>query len=345
MTEEAQEPLNDANKSKSKSKSKGCVPLCCKKREEETDEEAELRMLDDIVDDITNDEMIANVEDLRVRFNEMVKKYAAYEERLDNVFTVDEQTLRLLFKGLSIDSYGVVLWIMCMDSLETQNQSILWIILQFLCMRMPTQMAYSLMEHYSSQFARFSTTDIDKLGRALVNGSQFPLATCLVLSAFFKERSKTDLSQEEVLLKLSNEYALEATSILDEIESDYLAVIMLETASFHNELSPLDIALENDIMEFLSCNKVSRISHAIWVSNEVMRVDTEDDAVTDAFALRNIGISDIHSALLVNSYDFYFSSIGYFTVELTLYMLYLALFTYLTYRLVGVGDKLAWIGM
>ncbi len=40
-----------------------------------------------------------------------------------------------------------------------------------------------------------------------VNGSRFPLASCLVLSAFFMERSQKDLTQEESLVELAKNYA------------------------------------------------------------------------------------------------------------------------------------------
>ncbi len=70
-------------------------------------------------------------------------------------------------KHLAIDSYGILLWVMCMDQLETQNSIILWIILRFLAYRMPTEIAMAMMDHYSGAFARFDPLSVDEIGRNL----------------------------------------------------------------------------------------------------------------------------------------------------------------------------------
>lgn len=215
-------------------------------------------------------ELEYEVAHLKERFEKLVEEYSDFDE---DIYNVTEKELMDILGNLAIDSYGILLWILCMDQLETERKKIIWDILIFLAMRMPTQVAMDLLIHYSSNMARYSPTDVSELGKSLVHGSQFPLATCLVLSAFFVDAAKKDLTRDKQLRALSQEYAIRATTILEEIENDYLAVIMLETPSFHDSKSPLEIALENDIIDFLACNKVSRISNAMWTLPNLMEVE------------------------------------------------------------------------
>ena len=89
----------------------------------------------------------------------------------------------------------------------------------------------------------------------VAGAERFPLGTCLVLSAFFIDASKKNLTRDRQLRELSREYALRAVGILDEIENDHLATVMLETPSQHDNRSPLHIALEHDIIDFLACTR------------------------------------------------------------------------------------------
>eukprot|EP01084_Bolivina_argentea_P068709 125065_1 len=282
-------------------------------------------------------ELEYNVKTLKERFDRIIDEYSGFDE---DIYLVREKELMDVLGNLAIDSYGILLWILCMDQLETERKKIIWDILIFLAMRMPTQVGMDLLIHYSSNFSRYSPTDVSELGKALVHGSQFPLATCLVLSSFFIEAAQKDLTRDKQLRQLSKEYAIRATTILEEIENDYLAVIMLETPSFHNSKSPLEIALENDIIDFLACNKVSRISNAFWTLPNLMQVGAD---TASAFALSDWSAAEVHSALLQDSYSFYFSSMGYFTVEVITYLIYLGMFTYLTHLRQPFNSQPTWI--
>ena len=127
-------------------------------------------------------ELEYNVKGLKQRFKTLVDEYSGFDQ---DIYNVSEKELMDILGNLAIDSYGILLWILCMDQLETERKKIIWDILIFLAMRMPTQVAMDLLIHYSANMARYSPEDVSELGKALVHGSRFPLSTCLVLSGIF----------------------------------------------------------------------------------------------------------------------------------------------------------------
>ena len=112
-----------------------------------------------------------------------------------------------------------------------------------------------LMHHYRIELSRYNQDKVESVIESLVEGSQFPLATALKMAAFFKERAENDLSNVKKLEDFSKRYQLWAVKLLNSVESDYLATMMMNAPSFHQHSTPFEIALESELVEFLSSDR------------------------------------------------------------------------------------------
>ena len=75
------------------------------------------------------------------------------------------------------------------------------------------------------------------------------------MAEYFKERSENDLSNVKKLEEFSKKYQLTAVKLLNSVESDYLATMMMNTPSFHAHFTPFEIALNSQLVDFLSSDR------------------------------------------------------------------------------------------
>ena len=73
-------------------------------------------------------ELEYNVKGLKERFEKLIEEYSGFEQ---DIYQVPEKELMDVLGNLAIDSYGILLWILCMDQLETERKKIIWDILIF----------------------------------------------------------------------------------------------------------------------------------------------------------------------------------------------------------------------
>ena len=78
-----------------------------------------------------------------------------------------------------------------------------------------------------------------------------------------KERGDYDISRRELFEEISNNYISTALEYLGLIESDHLATVILETKSNINGFSAIEMALEYELLSFVTDNRVERISNSI----------------------------------------------------------------------------------
>ncbi len=196
-----------------------------------------------------------------------------------------------------------------------------------------------LIEHFKFELTRYPQNKVEEVVSTIVESSSFQLATCLALAAWFQERSTNDLTNHDILKKYTKKYSAWGVTILNSIESDYLATILMETNSFHEEKSPFSIALEHNLIDFLSSDRVGRIGHAMWVKPNLLEPDTSENF----FVMKGTSFTEVNERLIKNPTGFYLSPLGFYTLEIFLYIIYLILFTGLSIRRGNVYDPIEMI--
>merc|ERR1712159_408298 len=97
------------------------------------------------------------------------------------------------------------------------------------------------------ELSKFDPTerDLDAVCQSVVEGSLYPIGTCLMITAYMVELGKLDQSMRENYRMLGERYTKAASNLLEEIECDQLAAMIIECATDlkdgpDNELSPID---------------------------------------------------------------------------------------------------------
>ena len=79
---------------------------------------------------------------------------------------------------------------------------------------------------YKYALTRYDRSNIDHIAESLVNGSEFPIATALFLTAFFKNLASEDFSSDAEIREIALKYSDMALDMLNEIESDHLGMLI-----------------------------------------------------------------------------------------------------------------------
>ena len=271
------------------------------------------------------------------RLSKFIYKYGdTYVD--DDTMVLSQDKLSRLTKDVNMeDKMGIYFWSLVLDKQSQKAYDCLWPVLRYLGQELPTPIAVELIELYRVELSRYPPAKIEGIARTIVESSKFVIATALVFAAFFNERAERDLANTRLLAKYSEEYQDLAAEELRHIESDYLASITMMTKSFHGSKNPFEIAVENELIDFLSSDRMARISHAIWVKRDLLKPEISENS----FEVRSTGLMAIVKAL-PNARDFYFTPIGFHFTETFLFVMYLGIFTIITIIGRTVYDDLEW---
>ena len=131
---------------------------------------------------------------------------------------------------------------------------------------------------------------------------------------------KMSLKKIEVL------YCQIARELLNNIESDHLLSILLETPCDIKQLSILDICLANNMIEFFDFYRLSPIFKHMWIEFEYLDPSHK-------FTKNDIKFYDILGKIFFKPAQFYFSPIGRYIISSIFYVFYVIMFTiYVAHR-------------
>ena len=118
------------------------------------------------------------------------------------------------------------------------------------------------------------------------------------------------------------------------VKSDHFATVLLEVKSDIAGMSALDMAEEYELTSFVANNRVERVSTSIMNDFEFLRPKNRDEA----FEIEPLSIKLFWQKMQYET--FYFTPLGTYLIEFSLYLCYLALFTVLSIDGFGVYSKM-----
>ncbi|ETO26696.1 hypothetical protein RFI_10438 [Reticulomyxa filosa] len=256
-------------------------------------------------------------------------------ERIDDKRRVgDDETYSDRFEDLpkvvlycDLNEFGVSLWEFVSDALKSKFREPLWRVLEFLALEMGTNKVLDLLKRHTHLMAKHTLEQFDRVAKATIEGSKYPIASSLRLAAFMNQRALDDLSNQEAFIDIGQSYENVAKKLLKEIESDHLFALLILIPTDIDLQSVMELALQYELINFLEEPRIVRVSNAIWSGGldflrpEVSFQESEMDLKTLYYKLWNF------------SGNFYFSPVGKFATSSTLYLLYLALFSFVTWML------------
>jgi len=273
------------------------------------------------------------------RLSKFIFKYGdSYVDDGSMVTMLKQHHFKKYTKDVAMDDkMGVYFWSIVLDKLSQKAYDCLWPMLRYLGQELPTPVATELVHLYKVEMSRYPPAKIEGVTAEIVSNSTFGIATALVFAAYYGERAEKDLANTRLLNEYSEKYQDWAAEMLRSIESDYLASMTMMTKSFHDHMTPFDIAVEHELIEFLSCDRMARIGHAIWVKPDLLSPEISENS----FEVRSTGLVEVVKAL-PHPKSFYFTPIGFNFTEKFLFLFYLAIFTAVTMLRVKVYDPLEW---
>ena len=244
----------------------------------------------------------------------------------DDTMVLSQDRLTKLTKDVNMnDKMGIYFWSLVLDKQSQKTYDCLWPVLRYLGQELPTPVAVELMQLYRVELSRYPPNKIEGIAKAIVESSSFAIATALVFASYFMERAQKDLANTRLYDSYSEKYQNWAADELRTVESDYLASMVMMTKSFHNFKTPFSIAVDNELIDFLSSDRMARIGHAIWVKRDLLKPEISENS----FEVRSTGLLAVVKAL-PNPREFYFTPMGFNFTEKFLFIGYLLFFTAVT---------------
>ena len=245
------------------------------------------------------------------------KSLKTYSERFNQLPEI------LLYCDLN--EFGVALFQFISDSLKSKMRKSLWHILEWLALEMPTNDILQLLKKHTHLLSKHELSSYDAVCKATMEGSKFPIACALRLSAFMYKRADVDLSNREAFRKKGKQYVEVARKLLKEIESDHLFAMLLMIPTDIGHSNVIEIALNYDLKDFLEDPRIVRVFNCIWFHGyDFLEPDS-------SFAEPEIKVDTVFDKLFYTPGRFFFSAFGKFVISSILYLAYLALFSYVTY--------------
>eukprot|EP01084_Bolivina_argentea_P311670 539514_1 len=278
-----------------------------------------------------------------IKYTKNIRKY--YRECVSTDlrgYDIDEgdrfSNIPIEIKYLDQREFAIPMFKYLIREVQIKEFNLFWEIIQFFTSYIDTPKLISLLAESSDIL--FPLHDDTHTGDAsesneLINfltiiceGALYPIATCLYISAYIKENGENYWNEDETE-SLSKHFTSMANSIIDEIESEHLVAIVLETPTNIYEdddeicgLSVIDIAIKYKMLRFLQNNKISRIATTLWYERKIIHPKKRfGDEVT---------WWDLFERLCKTPNKFYFSQSGLGIVRCGLYCMYLGLFSYVT---------------
>ncbi|ETO27212.1 hypothetical protein RFI_09918 [Reticulomyxa filosa] len=226
-----------------------------------------------------------------------------------------------------LNEFGVALWEFVSESLKSKFRLSLWRVLEFLALEMGVSKVLDLFNAHTYLMAKHTLEEFDKVVKAAIEGSRYPIASSLRMAAFMNYRAKFDLSNEEDFIEIGKNYEEIAKKLLKEIESDHLFAMLVLIPTDIDGLSVMELALYYELINFLEEPRIVRVANAMWSGGmDFLRPEV-------SFQEAQLDITAFYTKLWNQSGNFYFSPVGKFATSSTLYILYLVLFSYVTWTL------------
>lgn len=261
----------------------------------------------------------------RLNSEKRFKNEPLYNERFSDLPEI------LLYCDLN--EFGVAIFEFISDSLKSKMRKSLWHILEWLALEMPTNEILHLLKRHTHLLSKHELLNYDKVCKACMEGSKFPIACTLRLSAFMYERADVDLSNRDAFREKGEQYVNVSRKLLKEIESDHLFALLLMIPTDISHQNVIEIALKYDLTYFLEDPRIVRVFSVIWF-NGFDFLDPDH-----SFNEPNISVDSVFDRLWYKPGVYFFSPFGKFMISAILYMLYLGLFSYVTYqRIYNYGD-------
>lgn len=239
--------------------------------------------------------------------------------------------------------YGVSLWEFVMQQLLTKQTYALWLLLAYFSMEIPTITAIELLQAHIADIAKVKDLEhLELVCSAVIENSEYPIATALHLSNFVDEVAKDDLSRKQEFEEMAERYTVVAESLVENIESDHLLSIVLEVPTDLNMMSVFEIAINYEMTNFFDNNRVDRIMGHMW-----SQFDFLDPRAN--FRTTEIDLYELLTFLFWHPAKFYFSPVGRYYIQSVMYVAYVAMITLVMedqqylYGPVNTAEQLMWI--
>eukprot|EP01084_Bolivina_argentea_P096399 173323_1 len=225
-----------------------------------------------------------------------------------------------------LNEFGVALFEFVSFSLKSKMRTSLWHILEWLALEMPTNELLHLLKKHTHLLSKHELVNYDKICKACMEGSKFPIACTLRLSAFMYGRAEVDLSNRTAFQAKGEQYVNVSRKLLKEIECDHLLALLLMIPTDIGHQNVIEIALKYDLTYFLEEPRIVRVFSVIWF-NGYDFLDPDK-----SFAEPDIAADTIFDKLMYEPGRFFFCPFGKFVISSILYIIYLILFSYVTYQ-------------
>eukprot|EP01083_Nonionella_stella_P151296 483245_1 len=240
-----------------------------------------------------------------------------------------------LLQGFNPYNDCVLFWAVIIALLKVRSSESLFHVFARVAEISPGSVSIKLLNKYKLELSRYETEKVDQITQNVVIGSKYPVCAALRISTWFKDRASYDVSRAEEWIAISESYIEAAVDYLSNIRSDHFATILLECKSDIENRSALDMALDYRLTSFVKNNRVERVATSIMNDFEFLKIENIDEA----FEIDEINLHSLIDKL--EKPQFYFTPLGTFITELALYIVYLALFTYLSINEFNVYDEMA----
>eukprot|EP01083_Nonionella_stella_P074515 202177_1 len=157
-------------------------------------------------------------------------------------------------------------------------EEIVWIPLQYIAMVLPSAIGIRLLFEMPAKIQIFPPLYINRVCKRVVEGSQYPIAVCLKIAEFALIVGQNATSYSVQYQQLHEYYTHIAIDILNDINSDHAALIVLECPtdlepSTEPPLDCLTIAIRSNNGIFISNKRVMSILNGMWESSSFLEAN------------------------------------------------------------------------
>eukprot|EP01084_Bolivina_argentea_P006468 12273_1 len=172
----------------------------------------------------------------------------------------------------------VIWWFVIVQVLTTIQTKAIWLLFNTVAELTPGNVAIELLDRYKFDLTRFDADTLNQLAQNIVIGSQYPVCASLRMAKWFMDIASYDVARGHVFEAISENFVDAAFDYLDLIESDHMAVIILEVKSDIEGMNALDMALEYGLTKFVSNQRIERVTTSIMNDFEFLRPQNRDEA-------------------------------------------------------------------
>ena len=236
----------------------------------------------------------------------------------------DPNNIELPLGILDLDygKYGVYCMTYVLNKLEIKQRDKLFMILEYICMLQPTATTVKLIIEFKEIVSTFPVKYIDNIFLAVINGSKYSICAALKVSHIAKIFSQMYFTETEPFTKLCKKYERIAFDIINNIESNHLAAMLLETHSDIDDQSPVDMAFDFELHNFLSQAKIQKMATEMWGDYDFLKP-------TNIFDEDERDIWDVFKWIVKTPWDFLNQVYGKFFFQIGAYIGWVLLFTYI----------------